>query len=1310
MQINSIWQRFHFILGALLILNGCGGSDDDGNSSTEHALPIEIRSELHGDNPLYTNLSTILKAITKSDDGAEHDISAKVKWISHNIDIAIVDDSGRVRGISNGTVEICAYIADTCRASLTLSIAPPPPIQRAIILSPEFLMQGSTHQLQLEAHFNNGIKQNTTVDATWSSSNPTIVSINKTGLITAHGVGSVTISAEILGHITASEIDVFDQQKLVDLSIQSIPPLSLSQTYELLVEGTLVDGTSHPVSGYVNWIISDPSIASISANGILTPLQPGQASVTAKLGNLSDVQSLTILSSEQQPDIAKLTTITLTPVADMIINHTVTLRAEGQYDDGSSNDISTKVTWASSDNVIATVNGNVLTARHAGQATITASLDSVSAQQAVTVQPLNLPPIINGNPRNASSSLPFRFTPELVDPEGLPLVLSAERLPNWLTLDAVQNVVTGTPRQQDIGEHDLVLIASDGVNTTRQQWTVIVDNGDQYDLLDAQDFYSLDINNAPRRLSNDLQGSLSAHVQFVQTHTIKASNNYHQDNADEFNSRYMPDLIPYRSALMLVIPHKDVSSMTLKIYHDGIETLQLPFKHPNKLIRSDYNSQDGRSDVIYSHSAWSVELPWNAVKPGISLSIVSDPDSKNELQGNLVDFDFSAPSELLLRSIRLGMLTEPPSDDNYHMLENTEVAAADYFQTIPVAKLTLVSYLPMKLDKVIVANGTIYETVSSTTGDVYSGDMREDVAKSQVSTGINLANLGVNSNNMLQKYPHGFKQITIHHAKGNYSNGIQKHGLSGGNGIATLYQTYGNEHSHELGHAFGLGHWPGADLTADKKWAAHHADSGWGYIAHRQRMRANLHWQWAPIGAAVDGITSPYVFNNLYSYNRDAMSGGEITSHKDLSVYTHHTGYSARLIQKNLDMPIPDLNFQSGYKQWDHSLQQFVEAKNLGDTRIRKPLVSGQQVTTLLGGYDPQTGAALIYPPFEGNYGNIFEPLTPADIGDACWLQVNNLKGELTRFALSAVRHDANSINQLHVNLPSSYLPTEAKVYCRSNGVETELTHTTFSGVRQNMSDAVMIGKEFGYSALKEKELPLIDAELTALEGQALPVPNQRLAILLASYGTNNILAELKGEAYNILLKIDQQNNIIATVERLLARWQLEQQPEEEKNNIITWLRDNNLVDPLDKITLPSGLLVLANNSSICIIGNVDTGNVTVSNQCASGEAALLWFMDANGGIHPSERPDQCLTPGTGDSLTLADCKPGQATQLWTHDNGRFKNLGNNKCIDYGKETAIMYGCHMNGNQQWIAPVQTNHMLLTLLDGGSLRHLFSLLN
>lgn len=59
--------------------------------------------------------------------------------------------------------------------------------------------------------------------------------------------------------------------------------------------------------------------------------------------------------------------------------------------------------------------------------------------------------------------------------------------------------------------------------------------------------------------------------------------------------------------------------------------------------------------------------------------------------------------------------------------------------------------------------------------------------------------------------------------------------------MTTLYDTKGNEFSHEIGHHYGLGHFPG-EKDGNHFWSGHHHDSGWGYIGYRKRMRANLHW------------------------------------------------------------------------------------------------------------------------------------------------------------------------------------------------------------------------------------------------------------------------------------------------------------------------------------------------------------------------------------------------------------------------------------------------------------------------------------
>ena len=85
-------------------------------------------------------------------------------------------------------------------------------------------------------------------------------------------------------------------------------------------------------------------------------------------------------------------------------------------------------------------------------------------------------------------------------------------------------------------------------------------------------------------------------------------------------------------------------------------------------------------------------------------------------------------------------------------------------------------------------------------------------------------------------------------------------------------------------------------------WSNHHADSGWGFIGQRKRMRANVHWTAPANGNQQGGVT--HQFMDLYSYAPDAMAGGSFAS--NLSRYTHYTGYSTKVgIQPRLDREVP---------------------------------------------------------------------------------------------------------------------------------------------------------------------------------------------------------------------------------------------------------------------------------------------------------------------------------------------------------------------------------------------------------------------
>ena len=835
----------------------------------------------------------------------------------------------------------------------------------------------------------------------------------------------------------------------------------------------------------------------------------------------------------------------------------------------------------------------------------------------------------------------------------------------------------------------------------------------RYDEVDLKGFYDIDPSGAVRAVRNDLVGSLPAMIQFGQSHTVDPSGN---------EARNMPRLTTEREALLLVTPDptlQDIDALNVTVSVDGTVMGTAELLHPNSMYRSDYNNNDGRADYNYSRRAWSTRLPWDWVKPGMSLSITDDKTRSGNLAADKIDF--GAPAELVVHNIRLGMLTEPPAEsDAFWLLKNPEQGAADYFQTIPAARMTVAYYEPMKLDKVMIANGTIYDTASASEGGVYSGDMRENTGKSTVSVGINLANFGATASSMAgQSQPQWFQNVVAHHAVGMYSNGKQSHGLSGGNGMLTLYSTSGNEFSHEIGHHYGLGHYPGQ--SGDNYFlSGHHHDSGWGYIAYRKRMRANLHWRQSKTGA----LSGMPVYDDTYSFATDAMSGGGFSS--GLSRYTHYTGYSTKIaIQPRLNRPVPSQSSATGYLGWnaDSRRMEPVTGKvptskelffNSPDGNYLKPRLVGVAVFTVLGGYDPGTGKALLYPAFRGNWGNVFELPTPIDNASTrqCWLQVSFRGGGSKRIAVAATVLQQNSVNKLHINLAQVDNPQQASLQCREPGAAASTLATmSFPQNLAPMKAPVVVGKEAGYSALRAVEMPELDQLLIAAGGKPLVNLGARGNLLYASWGNNP--NGLSAEAKQVRDAYIAQENKATRLNRWMNRYRADLQA---SNNTAAVEALKKLLDTLGlrkTPLLPAGRQMLVTNSKHCLKTETVDGGLSVyiadASTC-SGADNELWTADLRGAIHSAANPAMCLSGNGGNNgaVTLNKCDRTLDAQMF--DLSALPKIGRNgSCLDLsggfltaGRGKLITYSCSGGANQRWTGLSANDNALLALLSPNNL--------
>lgn len=816
-------------------------------------------------------------------------------------------------------------------------------------------------------------------------------------------------------------------------------------------------------------------------------------------------------------------------------------------------------------------------------------------------------------------------------------------------------------------------------------------------------FYDIDQDGQERQLRNDLMGNFEAMIQFAQSHTVDPKGN---------EDKNMPRLTTEKDALLLVMPLKDMGNLKqlqAQIYQDGRLLRTVELKAPAQLAATDQNNSDSRPRVVYSKRGWSVELPWNEVKPGLSIRI---NDLANQRSGELraEEIDFAAPGELLVQSIRLGLLTDPPKSDGHYMLLQPEKAGTDYFQTIPAARMVVSKYDDMKLDKVMVASGVIYDEKSATNGDVYSGDMRENTAKATFSTGINLANWGVTSAALgSQEQPQLTQSVVVHHARGKYANGEANHGLSGGNGILTLIDSVGNEFSHEIGHHYGLGHYPG-QVGDNQFWAAHHADSGWGYIAYRNRMRGNLFWT---VNWFWDDKTGIPRFQNLYTYTRDAMSGGDLSS--AISRYTHYTGYSTKIkIQPAFDRAVWDETSPTGYKHWNKDTRQMEvfqpKVPNSGnvwynrtDGNYLKPRLFGVPVFTILGGYDPANQQALIYPAARGNWGNVFNlPQAATTAADAsCWLNVKYAVKAEEHIALAPNRMQANSVNRFNVNLAQSDQPKSVDVYCKkANAQAVKLSSLTIPTYAEPLAPAVVIGQAAGYTALKKVELPQLEQALLANQGKPVAVLSANDQLLYESY--KGFKSELSAAAQKELDRYSEQQSKLYRLNRWVNAYR---QPLTAENpEAITAFQQfvRQLGLEQDQPLANMGTLVLPKMANSCLkVEALDNNKLNVyisgKNGC-SGDASEHWVYDAMGKLHNQKYIDQCLT----SAATLASCSNTQTSQVWTMDAATQQIRQGNQCLDLsgghlpgdnGRGQVTRYTCGGGNNQKWTV-LNPNHSLI----------------
>ena len=253
------------------------------------------------------------------------------------------------------------------------------------------LSAGAEIQLFATAFYDNGSRKDATDDVTWSSSNSAIVKVSKEGRVQSISPGQATITAT-LESSTTRELKSHSIQltvsgaKLLSLNINPANPrIYVGTNVDLSVFGLYDDGTKIDLTDSISWQTGSTAFFNLENNRVLGT-NDGSNTVSASFDNISTSTEITVINASLKKIIFDLGSATFYAGND------IKLQATGIFSDGNKQDISELVKWSYTAPSSLTVNqnDNIISVDAAGELTVTASLNNISASQTITISPATL--------------------------------------------------------------------------------------------------------------------------------------------------------------------------------------------------------------------------------------------------------------------------------------------------------------------------------------------------------------------------------------------------------------------------------------------------------------------------------------------------------------------------------------------------------------------------------------------------------------------------------------------------------------------------------------------------------------------------------------------------------------------------------------------------------------------------------------------------------------------------------------------------------------------------------------------------------
>jgi uncharacterized protein YjdB len=253
----------------------------------------------------------------------------------------------------------------------------------------------------------------------WQTSDPSIASISRSGLLVGHRDGSIMITASAGDLMSQAQLSVSSKGKSVTIAPQVDTIYKVDHTLQL--SATVLNGSGREMANASpTWVSLNTDVASVDATGLVRALAAGTALITATAQGNTDTATVVVLLDNSVQTVAS---VTVDPGYSEIEIGAATQFTAMAKDGSGSNLSAVEMVWSTSDASVATVDQKgMVTANAAGAVIVRATVEGKSGSATLSV-PLPTPPAVAAvlvSPENATAAVgeAVQFTASAVDSAG----------------------------------------------------------------------------------------------------------------------------------------------------------------------------------------------------------------------------------------------------------------------------------------------------------------------------------------------------------------------------------------------------------------------------------------------------------------------------------------------------------------------------------------------------------------------------------------------------------------------------------------------------------------------------------------------------------------------------------------------------------------------------------------------------------------------------------------------------------------------------------------------------------------------------